>query len=291
MISRVSVIKQYYQLTKPGIVYGNAISTIGAFFLASGKHINWWLGLATVTGTALIIASACVFNNYFDQDIDAKMSRTKHRALASAAIEEEYALIYASILGIIGTIILSLWVNRLTVFIGMLGWISYVWWYTSLKRKTWHATLIGTLPGATPIVAGYTAVTGRIDLGAILLFLIMVMWQMPHFYAIAVFRRDDYAAARVPVITVVKGIRATVPYIVWYTAGFAVATTLLALYGYASFSFFIILAVISLYWLSIGFRGFHKNTDTTRWARKMFGLSLFTLLILSLTLAINPWLP
>lgn len=285
------MLKYYYQLTKPGIVYGNVISTIGAFFLASRQHISWTLLAATAVGTALVIASACVFNNYFDQDIDAKMSRTKNRPLASARIEEEYALIYGTVLGVLGVLILSLWVNRLTVLIGIFGWLTYVWTYTKLKRITPHATLVGTIPGATPILAGYTAVTGRIDLGAILLFLVMAMWQLPHFYAIAMFRRDDYAAAGVPVISVVSGMKATVPYIFWSTVGFMAAIALLALYGYAGFTFFIVMMAASCYWLWNGLQGFRKSTDPVRWARKMFGISLLVLLVLSFMLAISPWLP
>jgi protoheme IX farnesyltransferase len=285
------MLKEYYQLTKPGIIYGNVLTTIAGFMLASRGHISWGLFAATVAGTALVIASACVFNNFIDQDIDSLMARTKSRALASAKIEEEYALIYGSVLGLAGIAILSVWTNRLTVLVGLLGFVSYVWWYTSLKRKTVHATLVGSIPGATPIVAGYVAVTGHLDLGAILLFAIMVVWQMPHFYAISMFRCDDYANAKVPVLAVVKGMRTSAKYIFWYVLAFAVVVALLALYGYASFSFFVVMAIISFYWIWIGKRGFKKGNDNLKWARKMFGTSLLVLLVLSVMLSLDAWLP
>jgi protoheme IX farnesyltransferase len=285
------MLKAYYRLTKPGIIYGNLLTAIGGFLLASRGHIDWLLFASVAAGTSLIIASACVFNNYIDRDIDALMARTKNRALASAQIEEEYALIYGTVLGLVGLVILALGTNRLTVLVGVLGFVSYVWWYTSLKRKTVHATLVGSIPGATSILAGYVSVTGHIDLGAILLFLVMVIWQLPHFYAIAMFRRDDYAAAGIPVLSVARGMQASVRYIFWYTLVFAVAVALLALYGYASFSFFIVMIIVSFFWVLRGVKGFSNKTDLVRWARQMFGTSLIVLLTLCLMLSIDAWLP
>jgi protoheme IX farnesyltransferase len=285
------MLKEYYRLTKPGIIYGNLLTAIGGFLLASRGHIDWLLFICVALGTSLIIASACVFNNYRDIDIDTKMARTKKRALPSALIEEEYALIYGAILGILGITILIIGTNRLTVLTGILGFVSYVWWYTSLKRKTVHATLVGSIPGATSILAGYVAVTDHLDLGAILLFVVMVIWQMPHFYAISIFRRKDYADAGVPVMSVARGIPATITQIFWYAVAFAISVALLALYGYASFSFFVVMTAVSLYWIWIGFKGFRKKTDNVRWARQMFGTSLIVLLALSFMLSIDTWLP
>lgn len=285
------MLKAYYRLTKPGIIYGNLLTAIGGFLLAARGHVDWLLFVSLAAGTSLIIGSACVFNNYRDMDIDARMARTKKRALPSAQIEEEYALAFGSVLGLLGLVILIVGTNRLTVLVGILGFVSYVWWYTSLKRKTVHATLVGSIPGATSILAGYVAVTDHLDLGALLLFVVMVIWQLPHFYAISIFRRDDYAAAGVPVMSVAKGIPATVKQIFWYSLAFAVAVALLALYGYASFSFFIVMTAVSFYWIWIGLKGFRKTTDTARWARRMFGTSLIVVLALSLMLSIDNWLP
>lgn len=285
------MLKEYYRLTKPGIIYGNLLSAIGGFLLAEQGHFNILLFIAMAAGTALIIASACVFNNYYDRDIDALMARTKKRALPSARIEDEYALIYGSVLGVVGITILAAGTNATTVILGLVGWFTYVIWYTRSKRRTVHSTLIGSIPGATAIAAGYTAVTGHFDAGALILFTVMVFWQMPHFYAIAMFRRDDYAAAKLPVLSVVRGMHASKVHIFVYTLLFAIAVAFLALYGYASFSFFVIMTGLSLYWLWLGWKGFRKGTDDVRWARKMFGTSLIMLLALSGLLSIDAWLP
>src|SRR4051812_19209969 len=109
-----ALLKAYYRLTKPGIIYGNLLTAIGGFLLASRGHIDWLLFLCLALGTSLIIGSACVFNNYRDIDIDTKMTRTKKRALPSAQIEEEYALVYGAVLGLLGFLILAFGTNRLT---------------------------------------------------------------------------------------------------------------------------------------------------------------------------------
>ncbi|HSH55271.1 MAG TPA: UbiA family prenyltransferase, partial [Candidatus Limnocylindrales bacterium] len=166
--------KTYYQLTKPGIIYGNLLTAIGGFLYASEGRIDILLLLALAVGMSLVIASGCVFNNYLDRDIDAKMQRTQKRALVSAEISTQNALIYGAVLGISGAAILALYTNLTTLLLGIVGFVSYVGLYTYLKRRTIHGTLIGTIPGATPLIAGYTAVNGQLGLDALLLFLIMV---------------------------------------------------------------------------------------------------------------------
>lgn len=293
----LAVLRRYYHLTKPGIIYGNLLTTIGGFMLASRGSIDWWLLLATALGTGLIIASACVFNNYIDQDIDAKMKRTQRRAMVIGDISEEAAWFFGSTLGLIGVGVLAKFTNSLVLLLGIIGFVSYVFVYTYAKRKTVHATLLGTIPGATPIAAGYVAVTGRIDLGAVLVFTIMILWQLPHFYAIAMFRRDEYAAAGVPVMSVVHGMRTTKQWIVVCTVLFAAAAAALALYGYASFSYFVVMLLLSAWWLWQGVRGLRLRESSEasdeldkRWARKMFGLSLIILLAFSITLVLDAWL-
>ena len=203
------MIKTYYLLTKPGIIYGNSINTAGGFLLAAKGVIDPLLFLAALIGTAFVIGSACVFNNYIDREIDEKMARTKKRALVTGDIPVKNALIFGTLLGILGFLILFSYTNLLTGVIGVIGVVMYVVVYGYFKRRTVHGTLIGSISGAIPPVAGYTAVTNLIDTGAILLFLILVFWQMPHFYAIAVYRIEDYKKAGIPVLSVVKGIPTT----------------------------------------------------------------------------------
>jgi protoheme IX farnesyltransferase len=281
-------VRDYYTLTKPGIIRGNVMTTIAGFLFAAGGHISRQTLAAVVGGTALVIASACVFNNVIDRDIDKKMTRTAERALVKGTIAVKSAFIYASLLGAIGFAALLIGTNVLTTLLGIIGFISYVVFYGVAKRRSVHGTLVGTIPGAMPLVSGYTAATGRFDTAALLLFLIMVFWQMPHFYSIAIYRLKDYAAAGLPVMPVKRGIRTTKIQIMFYVLAFAVACALLTLFGYTGIVFVISMTLVSLYWLYLGIKGWQAKDDT-KWARGMFGFSLVALLILSLLLATN-WL-
>lgn len=289
-ISALAMLKTYYRLTKPGIIYGNLLTAIGGFLLAARGNIDFGLLLVAAAGTSLIIASACVFNNYIDRDIDAHMARTRKRALVSGEISGSEALIFGSILGVLGAALLYLFTNLTTLVLGTIGFVTYVLIYTYTKRKTIYGTLIGSIPGATPITAGYTAVTGHFDMGAALLFLILVLWQMPHFYAISIFRRDDYKAAGIPVMSVVRGVAATKRQILLYIFALVFAVYALWAYGYVGFIHLFVVTAYTLFWLYRGVRGMKENMDDTSWARKMFGLSLLFLLIFSIMLALDAWL-
>jgi heme o synthase len=282
----MNLIKEYYKLTKPGMVRGNAMIAVCAFFFASRGHIDWWLLLAMLTGISLIIAAACVFNNYIDQGIDTKMARTKDRALVKNLIPKRNALIYGIILGLTGTSILAFYTNLVTLGLAGLGFIFYVIFYSIEKRRSVHGTLVGAVSGATPPVIGYCAVTANFDLGALLLFVILVIWQMPHFYAIALYRSDDYAAASIPVLPVIKGINETKAAMLLYIIAFTVAAFSLNFLGYAGTLYLIIAGLLSSSWLLLWTRGV-RTTDTKRWARKMFFLSLIVLMGLFITLAIE----
>jgi heme o synthase len=241
-------------------------------------------------GLSLVIASACVFNNYLDRDIDAKMARTKKRALVSGSISGQNALIYAAVLGFAGSTILGIFTNTLTQLIALAGLFAYVVIYGIGKRRTVHGTVIGSISGAIPPVVGYCAVTGHLDTAALLLFLILVFWQMPHFYAIATYRSKDYAAARIPVLPLKYGLRNTKLQIVGYIAAFIVAAMLLSVFGYTGVSYTVVVAAAGLAWLKLALRGFNAMDDNI-WAKKLFRFSLIVTLIFSLMISLNAWLP
>jgi protoheme IX farnesyltransferase len=230
-----------------------------------------------------------VFNNYIDREIDAKMERTKKRALVVGAIQPASALVYGSILGLLGLLVLTVYTNLVTVLIGVLAFVSYVVVYGYAKRASVHGTLVGSVPGALSLVAGYTAVTDRIDITALLLFLIMVLWQMPHFYAIAIYRIKDYRAAGLPVLSIKKGIVATKKHILAYILAFTVACTLLHFYSHAGYVYLAVMLIASLYWFWYALNGF-KISDVNYWAKGVFGISLLTLLIFSLLLSVSSYL-
>jgi protoheme IX farnesyltransferase len=282
----VTKFKEYYNLMKPGIIYGNLITAIGGFLLASKDHVDISLLIFTLLGTSLIIGSACVFNNYIDRGIDVKMDRTKERALVSGLIKPINALVFGSVIGLVGLLILIFHTNGLVVLIGCLAFIIYVVFYGLSKRRSVHGTLIGSLSGAAPIVAGYCAVTDDFNSGAVILLLILIAWQMAHFYAIATYRLDDYKAAGLPVLPVVAGIDKTKTQIVAYVVAFIVATLCLTFFGYTGAIFTIVMLALGLWWLYRGVKGF-KAHDSKKWARRMFLISLIVITGLSLMLSIN----
>jgi protoheme IX farnesyltransferase len=284
-------LRLYYQLTKPGIVKGNLVPAIAGFFLAS--EVSKFLPAAFVgmiVGLALVIAASCVFNNYIDRDIDRVMKRTKNRALVTGKISPGAALIYASVLLIGGAVILLLLTNALTMLLALFGAFAYVVLYGIGKRKTVHGTVIGSISGAVPPVVGYCALSGRLDLAALILFLILVFWQMPHFYAIAMYRREDYKSAHIPVLPLKNGNRMTQIQIIAYVVLFAVAAISLTLFKYTGYTYLIVMLLVSLAWLMLGARGF-KTLDPTKWAKRMFLFSLVVLVLTSIMISIDRWLP
>ncbi len=286
----MKLFKAYYQLAKPGIIYGNLMTTVAGFLLASKGHVDWGLLLATASGVALVMASACALNNYIDRDVDAKMSRTKKRALVTGALPITHAIIYSAALGLAGFLTLGLAVNFLVVILGIIAWTTYIVFYGLAKRLSVHGTLVGTVAGAMPPAAGYCAVSGHFDSGAFILFLILVFWQMPHFYAIAMFRLEDYKAAGIPVLPLMKGLNQTKAQINLYIMAFIVACASLTLFGYTGLVYLVISFMLGALWLRKGLKAFYV-TDSVRWARGMFFFSLLVLTILSATIALDAWLP
>ena len=282
----------YYQLVKPGIVYSNAIATMAGFFLAYAQLGRFDIGifLGVVIGTSFIIASACVLNNYIDRHIDKRMKRTSKRATAAGKISRTNVLAYTVTLGLIGLTILGLLTNILTMALGVLAYISYIVLYGIGKRKTVHGTLVGAISGGLPPVAGYAALTNQLDMAAILLFFVLVAWQMPHFYAIAMRRKDEYAAASIPVLPVVKGLYATKVQIVFYVVLFIAVNILFTAFGYTGYVYLVVMTIVGLIWLYKGLKGFKTEADE-KWALKMFLFSLAVLLILCVMLAVGGLLP
>ncbi len=281
------MIKQYLLVTKPGIIFGNLVSVIGGFFLASKGSLDLPLFLATITGVSLVIASGCAFNNYIDQDIDRIMERTKNRVLVQGLISPKVTLVYATLLGLVGVALLDTVANRLAALLAVMGFVVYVGLYSLwLKRKSVYGTLIGSLSGAAPPVIGYCAVSNQFDMAALILLLIFSLWQMPHSYAIAIFRFKDYQSASIPVLPVKYGISVTKNHIFRYILAFAVATLMLTLSGYAGYSYFVVAVLISVGWLAMAQAGF-KTTNDQVWAKKLFMFSIIAITTLSVMMSID----
>ncbi|ATA24949.1 protoheme IX farnesyltransferase [Brenneria goodwinii] len=283
---------KYLQVTKPGIIFGNLISVIGGFLLAAQGSIDYALFLSTLFGVSLVVASGCVFNNVIDRDIDKKMERTKNRVLVKGLISLKVTLVYASLLGIAGFALLYLAANPLAMWLAVMGFVVYVGVYSLyMKRHSVYGTLIGSLSGAAPPVIGYCAVSNQFDAGALILLLIFSLWQMPHSYAIAIFRFKDYQAANIPVLPVVKGISVAKNHITLYILAFMIATLMLSLGGYAGYKYLVVAAAVSIWWLGMALSGYKNANDDRLWAKKLFIFSIVAITSLSVMMSVDSIAP
>lgn len=275
--------KKYLFLTKPGILFGNFITTLGGFFLAAQGSIDLPLLLLTLLGTTLVVASGCVFNNIIDQDIDQKMQRTQNRALVTKAISVPIAFIYGSVLGVIGFALLYFLVNPLACVFAGIGFIVYVFLYSLwTKRTSIHQTIIGSISGACPPVIGYVAVAEQFDYAALILLLGYAFWQMPHSWGIAIYRFQDYANANIPILPVARSVKRTKIESLIYVILFILTMNLLYVFGYANICFAITLNAIGAYWIYLSIKGF-STADDQVWAKRYFLFSVQFITVLSLS--------
>jgi heme o synthase len=177
--------------------------------------------------------------------------------------------------------------NMLAVVIVLGGLVIYVGVYSLyMKRNSVYSALIGSLAGATPPLAGYCAVTGRFDMGALILLGIFTLWQMPHCYAIAVFRLDDYAAAGIPVLPTRQGTAAARKHIIGYILAFLAATLMLTFGGYTGYSTFAVAIVLGTSWIYMAWTGY-KASDERNWAKRLLIFSILTIFILSVMMSVD----
>ncbi len=276
----------YLRLVKPGIVTGNLISTAGGFLLGARGMVDGRLLAAALIGVALVVAGGCVFNNVIDRDIDALMSRTASRPMVTGEVGVATATAYGAALAAAGLLLLMLIAGRLSAAVAAAGLFIYVGPYSLwFKRRSPVGVIVGSFAGATPPVIGYVAAAGRLDGAAALLFLMFALWQIPHSDAIAIVRRDDYAAAGVPVHPVRHGVAATKLRIVLVIAAFGLASVLLPLAGFAGGAYLGAAVLCGTGWLAVALSG--RTADDGRWARRIFLASLCCLLILCLMMAVD----
>jgi protoheme IX farnesyltransferase len=273
----MSIARKYYVALKPERTYANVMTTAAGFLFACKWHIDWSLLLETT-------------NNCTDYKLDTRMPRTRKRPTATGDVSIRNLAILAGVLGIAGFVVLAVWVNWLTLLLGAIAYVDYVILYGWTKRTTPWSTLVGTLSGAAPLVAGYTAVTDHFGLITAALGLVMVFWQMPHFYAIGIFRLKDYKAGGLPVWPVRYGVKSTQIWMLVYTTLYLLAIILLVASGSTNVIFAVVIGLMGLYWLWLGVRGFWSERPD-KWARGMFGFSLVTLLVLSAGIASASILP
>ena len=196
----------YFEVCKPKVVAVMLFTALVGMLLAAPLNLSFSTMLAAMTGIALVSAAAAAINHVADHRIDALMQRTRNRPLPTGTLSAREVLTFAGVIGTAGTLILVLWVNLLTAILTLLSLVGYAVIYTRfLKYATPQNIVIGGAAGATPPMLGWTAATGQLDFGAFLLFLIVFVWTPPHFWALAMCRKKEYAEAGIPMLPVTHG--------------------------------------------------------------------------------------
>lgn len=287
-MEKQSYSKLWAQAVKTGIIKSNLVPMVAGLMLALYTYElsfidNIWNLVLAFAGSAAVIASAGSFNNVYDRDIDAVMTRTKVRPTVTGALSVKTVLIVAIVLLIVGLGLLYM-TTPLAALLGFLGVFLYVVPYTMwTKRRTIWNTEVGSISGAVPPLIGWAAVAPDIWHPACwALFIIMVIWQMPHFYAIAIRKRDDYAAANIPMLPVVKGERRT-----YIQSNVYLILLILTSFLFAPLSWGLTLVslILGAVWLWISFVGYRKM-EGKAWANKMFAFSLIHMVVLFATVII-----
>ena len=287
---RPSLAADLVSLTKPRITLMVIVTMLGGIWLA-GHHATPTsspVGLfAAVAGTALVVGSANALNMYLERFSDRLMERTRNRPLPTGRLAAPLALWFGIALGAVAVPLLTFAVNAITGLLAALALASYVLVYTPLKRKTTLSLLVGAVPGAIPPLLGWTASTGRIQWPGLALFGILFLWQVPHFLAIATFRRDDYARAGLKVLPVERGDRVTRRHIVGYLVALVAVTFSLVATGVGGRLYVVAAAVLGAVFLACGVWGLRPSAGV-RWARGLFAVSIVYLVLLFSALMISP---
>ena len=280
---------RYLELCKPKVVALIVFTAVVGMILA----VPGWPPLQEFVfgtlGIGLAAASAAAINHLLDQRIDAKMARTRNRPLPAGQLGVNQVLTFALLIGVISMAMLAVWVNTLTAVLTFLSLIGYAVIYTVwLKRATPQNIVIGGAAGAAPPVLGWAAVTGAVDHNALILFLIIYVWTPPHFWALAIHRRREYASVDIPMLPVTHGVRFTRWHIFFYTVLLVIVTTLPFLTGMSGPFYLAGVSVLNLGFLWYAFRLLHENDE--RLPMQTFGYSIVYLMVLFVFLLADHYL-
>ncbi len=284
-MSYTSTLKEYLALTKPGIVTLVLVTTLGGAYIGSRGSLDPFLVFWTLVGTGLAAAGSAVLNMVLDRDIDSLMERTSARPLPRGTVNPFSAVLFGVSLLVISFLLLTFFVNLVSAVLAMLAAFSYVVLYTFLlKRKTPIATEVGGISGALPPVIGYAAVTGAIDLKALTLFLIMFMWQPPHFWVLALKYRGDYARAGIPTLPVSRGVEITKVKTLLYTVSLLPLSVIPYMIGMAGKFYLGTAVVISILYAGLTLRFLFSRKEESM---KLFFFSIVYLAVLFTVLIVD----
>ncbi|MGN6322498.1 MAG: heme o synthase [Dyella sp.] len=281
--------REYLQLTKPRVVALLVFCAVIGMFLAVPGIPPWRALVFGTLGIWLASGSAAAFNHLIDERIDKLMARTARRPLATGKLNARQVLVFAVVLGVVSMVVLATQVNVLTAWLTFGGLIGYALVYTAyLKRATPQNIVIGGLAGAIPPVLGWTAVTGALHPFALQLCLIIFVWTPPHFWALAIFRRDDYARAQIPMLPVTHGVRYTRWQILLYTILLVLVSLLPSITGHSGLIYFGGAAVLGVGFLYYAFR--LMSPPDEYFAMRVFKYSVIYLMALFAFLLADHWL-
>ncbi|MGH8441889.1 MAG: heme o synthase [Nevskiaceae bacterium] len=248
-------LREYYELCKPRVVMLITFTAIVGMFLATPAMVPLDVLALGSLGITLMAASAAAINQLLDRQVDARMARTCGRPLVTGTLTVAESLTFAATLGTLGFGILVLWINALTAWLTLATLIGYAGIYTLyLKRATPQNIVIGGAAGAAPPVLGWAAVTGTVDPHALLLFLIVFVWTPPHFWALAIDRRDEYAKVDIPMLPVTHGVEFTRVQVLLYTVLLVVVSVLPFVFGMSGFVYLAGAVVLGAVFLSYAIR-------------------------------------
>lgn len=281
--------RDYLELTKPKVVALITFTAMVGMFLATPAMVPWEVLILGSLGIALSAGSAAAINHLLDRRIDAVMARTRSRPLPSGHLDPRQVLVFALLLGVAGMTLLVVFSNSLTAILTFCSLMGYAVIYTLfLKRATPQNIVIGGAAGAAPPLLGWTAVAGQVEAGALLLFLIIFVWTPPHFWALAIHRRHDYARANIPMLPVTHGVEFTRLHILLYTIMLFPVSLLPFLIGMSGWLYLAGAVILGACFLGYAVRLFVFADD--RLAMPMFGFSIVYLFGLFAVLMVDHYL-
>ncbi len=278
-------LRDFISLTKPRLSGLVLFTAIGAMWLAS-RPLTWATWLFAVLGIAGTIGAANTLNCFIERDSDRFMARTAQRPLPAGRMEPATALGFGVVLAVLSLAVLAVEVNLLTAALGLVALLSYVLAYTPMKSRTHWAMLVGAVPGALPPLMGWTAATNAIEWPGVVLFGVLFFWQLPHFIAIALFRKSEYRAAKLLSLPLEKGDDTARLHAVIYMAALLVVSVLPYVVRVAGVGYLVVALGLGAAFAGLAVRGWLQRGDEV-WARRFFGMSLVYLVGLFVALGLD----
>ena len=276
------VFLDYLELTKPKLT-GLVLATACIGFGLAPNRFDVYSLIISLGYTALVVGGACALNCYLEVDIDAKMERTKDRVLPSGKLDPKKALTFGLLMLALGLGGLFFFVNLITGFLGLLATVLYLLSYTPLKQKSEYAVYVGAIPGAMPPIMGWTSVTGELNPFAYCLFATLLVWQLPHFWAISIYHAKDYNSANIKVYPNLKGLQKTKRNIFTFTILLALVSALPILLGETQPTYSWVCFCLNVAFIYLSSLGWLKNKEglsVETWAKNYFYASIFYLPLL-----------